>query len=154
MASGATPVAAPEEGFTTSVDALIAAVSERTRIVFVANPNNPTGTYLPESEVLEFASLCEDGVERLDRNLGPLLHQLICLAPLIESIKLPETGAQRRENEPQHQQVRQHPRRAQRKAIRAGLGGRAHSVQASAASTNPCAVPARYGHHERSLIQH
>jgi histidinol-phosphate aminotransferase len=62
MASGATPVAAPEEGFTTSVDALIAAVSERTRIVFVANPNNPTGTYLPESEVRRLRAGLPDDV--------------------------------------------------------------------------------------------
>lgn len=51
MACGATPVKAAEENYTTSVDALIAGVNERTKIVFVANPNNPTGTYLPESEL-------------------------------------------------------------------------------------------------------
>ena len=41
---GATPVAAPERSLTTDVDALLERVTERTRIVFVANPNNPTGT--------------------------------------------------------------------------------------------------------------
>ncbi len=50
-AAGATPVAAPETNLTADVDALIAKVTERTRIVFLANPNNPTGTYLPQSEV-------------------------------------------------------------------------------------------------------
>lgn len=50
-ANGATPVAAPETRFTADVDALLAAVTERTRIVFLANPNNPTGTYLPRDEV-------------------------------------------------------------------------------------------------------
>jgi histidinol-phosphate aminotransferase len=48
---GATPVAAPETDLTTSVDALLAGVTERTRIVFVANPNNPTGTYIPADEL-------------------------------------------------------------------------------------------------------
>jgi histidinol-phosphate aminotransferase len=48
---GATPVAAPETHLTTSVDALLARVSEKTKIVFIANPNNPTGTYIPASEV-------------------------------------------------------------------------------------------------------
>lgn len=49
--AGATPVTAPERGYTADVDALLAAVTPRTRIVFLANPNNPTGSYLPLSEV-------------------------------------------------------------------------------------------------------
>ncbi len=50
-ASGATPVAADEVELTASVDHLLAAVTGRTRIVFIANPNNPTGTYLPAAEI-------------------------------------------------------------------------------------------------------
>ncbi|HTZ34632.1 MAG TPA: histidinol-phosphate transaminase [Stellaceae bacterium] len=50
-AVGATPIAAPERDLTADVDALLAAVTERTRIVFIANPNNPTGTYLSANEV-------------------------------------------------------------------------------------------------------
>jgi histidinol-phosphate/aromatic aminotransferase/cobyric acid decarboxylase-like protein len=42
------------------VDALLAAVTPRTRMLFLANPNNPTGTYLPAAEV-----------ERLQRGLRP-----------------------------------------------------------------------------------
>ena len=49
--AGATPVKAPELNRTVSVDNLLAAVTERTKLVFLANPNNPTGTYLPHSEV-------------------------------------------------------------------------------------------------------
>lgn len=48
---GATPVEAPDKDFGTDVDALLAAVTERTRVVFLANPNNPTGTFLPRSKV-------------------------------------------------------------------------------------------------------
>ncbi len=48
---GATPIEAPDKDYGSDVDALLAAVTERTRVVFLANPNNPTGTYLPASEV-------------------------------------------------------------------------------------------------------
>src|SRR5215472_8268268 len=51
QAAGATPVAAPEQALTTDVDALLERVTERTRVVFVANPNNPTGTYLGAAEM-------------------------------------------------------------------------------------------------------
>jgi histidinol-phosphate aminotransferase len=51
QAAGATPVTAPERNFTADVDALLARVTPRTRLVFLANPNNPTGTYLPMDEV-------------------------------------------------------------------------------------------------------
>ncbi|HCP00644.1 MAG: histidinol-phosphate transaminase [Alphaproteobacteria bacterium] len=45
-AAGATPVPASETNLTADVDAILDCVNERTRIVFLANPNNPTGTYL------------------------------------------------------------------------------------------------------------
>jgi histidinol-phosphate aminotransferase len=48
---GATPVAANEVALTASVDNLLARVTPATRILFLANPNNPTGTYLPAAEV-------------------------------------------------------------------------------------------------------
>ena len=51
LGSGATPVAAPETNYTADVDAILSLVSERTRIVFLANPNNPTGTYVPFDEI-------------------------------------------------------------------------------------------------------
>ena len=50
-AAGATPVKAPETDLKTDVDAMLDAVTDKTRIVFIANPNNPTGTYLTRSEV-------------------------------------------------------------------------------------------------------
>jgi len=48
---GATLVKAAEADFTSDVDALLGAVTPRTRLVFLANPNNPTGTVLPVSEL-------------------------------------------------------------------------------------------------------
>jgi histidinol-phosphate aminotransferase len=50
-AVGATPVAAPETALKTDVDALLAAVTDRTKVVFVANPNNPTGSYITPQEM-------------------------------------------------------------------------------------------------------
>jgi histidinol-phosphate aminotransferase len=56
LAHGATPVVAPETDLTANVDAILACVSPRTRMVFIANPNNPTGTYLPFEEVKRLAA--------------------------------------------------------------------------------------------------
>lgn len=49
--SGAETISAPEKNLTTDVDAMLERVTPRTKIVFVANPNNPTGTYIPYSEI-------------------------------------------------------------------------------------------------------
>ncbi len=48
---GAKPVAAPETSLTADVDALLAHAGASTRIVYLANPNNPTGTYLSAAEL-------------------------------------------------------------------------------------------------------
>jgi histidinol-phosphate aminotransferase len=48
---GATPVVAAEREHRIDVDALLAAVTPRTKMVCIANPNNPTGTYLPLAEI-------------------------------------------------------------------------------------------------------
>jgi histidinol-phosphate aminotransferase len=50
-AAGGIPIVAEETDRTASVDALLAKVSARTKIVYLANPNNPTGTFIPFSEV-------------------------------------------------------------------------------------------------------
>ena len=48
---GATPVTAPEGALVFDVDAVLSRVSDSTRIVFIANPNNPTGSYIPVDEL-------------------------------------------------------------------------------------------------------
>jgi histidinol-phosphate aminotransferase len=48
---GAVPVVAPDKDYATDVDAILGHVTERTRIVYLANPNNPTGTYTPCAEI-------------------------------------------------------------------------------------------------------
>jgi len=66
LGSGAKPVVAAETNFTADVDAILAALSPHTKIVFLANPNNPTGTYIPFDEV-----------KRLHQGLPP--HVLLVL---------------------------------------------------------------------------
>ncbi len=53
---GATPVLAPENGITADVDALLANLTERTKILYLANPNNPTGTYVNAAELARLHS--------------------------------------------------------------------------------------------------
>jgi histidinol-phosphate aminotransferase len=60
LGAGAKPVVAPEKDYTADVDAILRAVTKKTRIVFVANPNNPTGTCLSFDEI-----------KRLHRGLPP-----------------------------------------------------------------------------------
>lgn len=55
LAAGATPVTAPETALTTDVDAMIAAMNDRTRLVFVADPNNPTGTMIGKAGLARLA---------------------------------------------------------------------------------------------------
>lgn len=76
LANGATPITAPEKNLTTDVDALLAAVTPRTRILFVANPNNPTGTVIPFSEIRRLrACLREDIILGLDAAYAEYLDQ-------------------------------------------------------------------------------
>jgi histidinol-phosphate aminotransferase len=60
LGTGATPVVAPETNYTANVDAILERVSAKTKVVFLANPNNPTGTYVSFDEV-----------KRLHRGLSP-----------------------------------------------------------------------------------
>jgi histidinol-phosphate aminotransferase len=66
LAAGGKPVIAAEKNYTADTDAILAEVTDRTRIVFLANPNNPTGTYMSFDEV-----------KRMHRALPP--HVLLVL---------------------------------------------------------------------------
>lgn len=56
LAAGATPVEVAERERVTDVDALLAACTDKTRLVFMANPNNPTGTMIGASEIARLAA--------------------------------------------------------------------------------------------------
>lgn len=66
LGTGGRPIEVPETDYTADVDAILKAVTDRTKIVFLANPNNPTGTCLPFDEI-----------KRLHRGLPP--HVLLVL---------------------------------------------------------------------------
>ena len=62
LAAGGTPVVAPETNYTADVDAILGRVTTRTKMVFLANPNNPTGTYLPMEDVRRLRAGLPDNV--------------------------------------------------------------------------------------------
>lgn len=62
QSNGATAIVAPERDYLADVDAILEQVTPRTRIVFLANPNNPTGRYLPFSEVKRLHAALPAGV--------------------------------------------------------------------------------------------
>ncbi len=71
----ATVVVAPDRDYGTDVDALLALVNEKTRLVFIANPNNPTGTYSDHTEMARLhAGLPADCVLVLDQAYGEYLE--------------------------------------------------------------------------------
>ena len=61
-ACGATPISAFEASLTANVDSLLESVTDKTRILFIANPNNPTGTYLPISELQRLRERLRDDI--------------------------------------------------------------------------------------------
>jgi histidinol-phosphate aminotransferase len=53
LGAGATPKAAPEKNYATDMEALLALVTPATRIVYIGNPNNPTGSYMTAAQLRE-----------------------------------------------------------------------------------------------------
>jgi histidinol-phosphate aminotransferase len=62
LAVGAVPVKVPETNLTADVDALVARAGNRTRLVYIANPNNPTGSYLDAGALRRLRRGLPDGV--------------------------------------------------------------------------------------------
>ena len=80
-------IKAPERAMTTDVDALLAAVSPATRMVLIANPNNPTGSLLPQSEMERLAKGLPSDVllRQLQFPAFHVLFQVMIFAALLES---------------------------------------------------------------------
>ncbi|WP_108811557.1 histidinol-phosphate transaminase [Sphingorhabdus sp. Alg231-15] len=71
---GAEVVMAPDNDYGTDVDGLLALVTDKTRVIYLANPNNPTGTLTSDSEIKRLhAGLPEDVVLVLDQAYGEYL---------------------------------------------------------------------------------
>ncbi len=72
---GATPVIAPDRDYATDVDAVLASVTERTRVIYLANPNNPTGTYAARADIARLhAALPADVLLVLDHAYAEYLN--------------------------------------------------------------------------------
>lgn len=61
-AAGGTPISVAEKDLTANVDAVLEAVTPATKIVFLANPNNPTGTMLPQAELMRLHDNLRDDI--------------------------------------------------------------------------------------------
>ncbi|GJL93968.1 MAG: histidinol-phosphate aminotransferase [Hyphococcus sp.] len=59
---GAEPRFAPEKNLTTDIDTMLTLVDEKTRIVFIANPNNPTGSYIPGADLHRLREALRDDI--------------------------------------------------------------------------------------------
>ena len=72
---GAVPVVAPDSDYGTDVDAILALVTEKTRIVYLANPNNPTSTLVSREEIARLhAGLPADVLFVLDQAYAEYLE--------------------------------------------------------------------------------
>ncbi|MCQ2913914.1 MAG: histidinol-phosphate transaminase [Alphaproteobacteria bacterium] len=52
--NGANVIEVPEKNYTVDLDAVLSAITNKTKIIFITNPGNPTGTYLPKKDLYDF----------------------------------------------------------------------------------------------------
>ena len=76
LANSGVPIVVPETGQRVDVDAMLSRVTPRTRLVYLANPNNPTGTYLTHAEVKRLhAGLSPDTLLVIDAAYGEYVRR-------------------------------------------------------------------------------
>jgi histidinol-phosphate aminotransferase len=82
--SGANVITVPARNHGHDLPAMLKAITTKTRIVFVANPNNPTGTLVPREELIDFVNRVPDDVLLvMDEAYIEFLHDPVDLIPLI-----------------------------------------------------------------------
>ncbi len=54
--AGATPIAIPEQNLHTDLEAILKAITPKTKIIYLANPNNPTGSYITHAAMVDFCA--------------------------------------------------------------------------------------------------
>ena len=82
--TGANVITVPAQNYGHDLPAMLKAITTRTRIVFVANPNNPTGTLAPRAELIDFVNRVPDDVLLvLDEAYIEFLDDPVDLIPLI-----------------------------------------------------------------------
>ncbi len=87
---GATPVVVPARNHGHDLPAMLAAITPRTKVVFVANPNNPTGTLAPPEDVLRLVNEVPDHVLLvMDEAYIEFLDEPVDLLPLIRRVEKP-----------------------------------------------------------------
>ncbi|MCB2108089.1 MAG: histidinol-phosphate transaminase [Rhodobacteraceae bacterium] len=62
LSCGAKPVPVPDNGYAADIDGILRAVTPQTKVVIIANPNNPTGTYVPKSEMMRLRAGLRDDI--------------------------------------------------------------------------------------------
>jgi histidinol-phosphate aminotransferase len=83
---GATLVTVPARSYGHDLDAMLRAITDRTRVVFVANPNNPTGTLIPPAELRAFVEAVPSHVLlAMDEAYLEFLEEPCDLLPLVRS---------------------------------------------------------------------
>jgi len=81
---GANLITVPAKNYGHDLPAMLKAITPRTRIVFVANPNNPTGTRAPREEVIRFINEVPDDVLLvMDEAYIDFLNDPVDLSPLV-----------------------------------------------------------------------
>ena len=81
---GANLVIIPAKNYGHDLPAMLKAITPKTRIVFVANPNNPTGTLAPREEVIQFVNdIPDDVLLVMDEAYIEFLNDAVDLVPLI-----------------------------------------------------------------------
>jgi histidinol-phosphate aminotransferase len=87
---GANPIIVPARNYGHDLPAMLAAITSRTRVVFVANPNNPTGTLAPREDVLRLVKEVPDDVLLvMDEAYIEFLDDPVDLLPLVRQGKKP-----------------------------------------------------------------